>query len=109
MSSFGITKKTYTMLLELFNRHPEVEEVWLFGSRAKSTHKKGSDIDLTIKGENCNPDLALTIANQANEELPIPYQVDVVDYSSIDNPNLKEHIDRVGKLFYSKSKETAEV
>jgi len=103
MSSFGITEKSYNMLLELFTRHPEVEEVWLFGSRAKGTHKKGSDIDLAIKGENCNSDLALTLANQANEELPIPYQVDIIDYSSIDNPDLKEHIDRVGKLFYSKN------
>ena len=109
MSSFGITKKTYTMLLELFTRHPEVEEVLLFGSRAKNTYKKGSDIDLAIKGEDCNFDLALTIANQVNEELPIPYQVDIVDYSSIDNPDLKEHIDRVGKLFYSSSKEKAKI
>ncbi len=109
MSNFGITEKSYTMLLELFTRHPEVKEVWLFGSRAKDTHKKGSDIDLAIKGENCNPDLALTVANQANEELPVPYQVDIIDYGSIYNPDLKEHIDRVGKLFYSKSKETAEV
>jgi len=103
MSSFGITAKTYTMLLELFIRHPEVEEVWLFGSRAKGNHKKGSDIDLAIKGKHCNPDLALTIANQANEELPIAYQVDVIDYSAIDNHDLQEHIDRAGKLFYRKS------
>ncbi len=70
MSSFGITEKTYTMLLELFARHPEVEEAWLFGSRAKGKYKKGSDIDLAIKGSACNPGLALTIANVANEELP---------------------------------------
>ena len=105
MSSFGITEKTYTMLLELFNSHPEVEEVWLFGSRAKSTHKKGSDIDLAIKGDNCTPDLVLTIASQANEELPIPYQVDIIDYNSIDNTDLKDHIDRVGVLFYRNKKE----
>jgi uncharacterized protein len=45
------------------------------------------------------------MANKANEELPIPYQVDIIDYSSIDNPALKEHIDRVGKLFYSSKNE----
>jgi uncharacterized protein len=105
MSSFGITEKSYALLLELFTRQPEVEEVWLFGSRAKGTYKKGSDIDLAIKGRACNPGLALTMANKANEELPIPYQVDIIDYSSIDNPALKEHIDRVGKLFYSSKNE----
>lgn len=109
MNSFGITKKTYTMLLELLSGYPEVEEAWLFGSRAKGTHKKGSDIDLTIKGSDCNPDLAITIANIANEELPIPYQVDIIDYSTIDNPDLKDHIDRVGILFYSSSKKEAKL
>jgi uncharacterized protein len=67
--------------------------------------KHGSDIDLVIKGAACTPDLALTIANQANEELPIPYQVDIVDYNSIDNSDLKDHIDRIGKLFYSSKQE----
>ncbi len=105
MSNFGITEKSYALLMELFTRQPEAEEVWLFGSRAKGTHQKGSDIDLAIKGSACNPGLALAIANQANEELPIPYQVDIVDYSSIDNPNLKDHIDRVGVLFYSSKTE----
>lgn len=109
MSSFGITEKSYTLLLELFTRQPEVEEAWLFGSRAKGTHKKGSDVDLAIKGSACNPGLALTMANKANEELPIPYQVDIIDYCSIDNPALKEHIDRVGLLFYSRSKKEAKI
>lgn len=109
MSSFGITEKSYAMLLELFTRQPEVEEAWLFGSRAKGTHKKGSDIDLAIKGKGCHPCLALAMANKANEKLPIPYQVDIVDYCSIDNPALKAHIDRVGLLFYSKNKKVAKV
>ncbi len=104
MCSFGITEKSYNMLLELFTKHPEIEEAWLFGSRAKGNNKKGSDIDLAIKGSDCSPDLALTVATIANEELPIPYQIDIVDYSTIDNPDLKEHIDRVGLLFYSSTK-----
>ena len=29
----------------------EIESVILFGSRAKGTHKKGSDVDLVISGE----------------------------------------------------------
>ena len=34
--------------------------------------------------------------------LYLPYFFDVLDYSKITNPDLKDHIDRVGKLFYSK-------
>lgn len=29
----------------------EIEEVVLFGSRAKGTHQQGSDVDLSIKGK----------------------------------------------------------
>ncbi len=36
--------------------------------------------------------------------LYLPYFFDVVDYFKITNPDLKEHIDRVGKIFYSKKK-----
>ncbi len=103
MSNFGIAEKTYALLMELFTGYPEVDEVLIFGSRAKGTHKKGSDIDLAIKGRDCDSALAMKIANKANEELPIPYQVDIVDYHSIDNSAFKEHIDRVGLLFYSKT------
>jgi hypothetical protein len=37
--------------------------------------------------------------------LYLPYFYDVLDYSKISNPDLKEHIDRVGKVFYSKRKQ----
>jgi uncharacterized protein len=107
MSNTSITEKNYADLLGLFVSNPEVEEAWLFSSRAKGTYKKGSDNNLAIKGDGCNPGLALTMANIANEELPIPYQVDIIDNRSIDNPAFIEQIDRVGLLFYSRSKKAA--
>mgnify|MGYP001239243225 CR=1 FL=1 len=73
-----------------------VEEVILFGSRAKGNYKKGSDIDLAIKGDGTSARLALTIQSYINEELPVPYMVDVLDYHSLQHLELKEHIDRVG-------------
>jgi predicted nucleotidyltransferase len=74
----------------------------LFGSKAKGNYKKGSDIDLAIKGENCSPALALHIQGFINEELPVPYMVDVIDYTSLTHKELKEHIDRVGLTFYTR-------
>ena len=100
MNHFGISEKSFNLLLESLAKYPEVEEVTIFGSRAKGNFKKGSDIDLAIKGEKCSARLALTLQSYLNEELPIPYMVDVLDYNSLNHQELKEHIDRVGVKLY---------
>jgi predicted nucleotidyltransferase len=103
MNPYGIAEKSNRLLLEAFPDYPEVEEVILFGSRAKGNYKKGSDIDLAIKGPECSAELALDIQSFINEELPVPYQVDVVDYGSLRHRELKEHIDRVGICYYRRT------
>jgi predicted nucleotidyltransferase len=78
----------------------EVEEAVLYGSRAKGNHKSGSDIDLTLKGVKLN----LKVLNRISLELDdlyLPYTIDVCIYHQIDNPDLIDHIQRVGKVFYS--------
>ena len=100
--AFGISDLSYKLLHETFKSYGQVEEVILFGSRAKGDYKKGSDIDLAIKGEECNASLALDIKAYINEELATPYMVDVVDYNSLTNAELKAHIDSVGISFYTK-------
>lgn len=100
MNRFGISEKSFELLLESLAKYPEVEEVIIFGSRAKGNFKKGSDIDLAIKGAQCSARLALTLQSYLNEELPIPYMVDVLDYNSLNHQELKEHIDRVGVKLY---------
>ncbi|MFC4770143.1 nucleotidyltransferase family protein [Effusibacillus consociatus] len=102
MNQFGISEKSFQLLLDTFIQYTQVEEVILFGSRAKGNYKKGSDIDLAIKGEECSASLALTLQSYINEELPIPYTVDVIDYNSLNHKELKEHIDRVGIKFYKR-------
>ena len=94
MNPFGITNKSFQLLMGTFAEIPQIEEVVLFGSRAKGTYKKGSDIDLAIKGEDCTVQLALTLQGILNEELPIPYMVDVVHYESLEHQDLIEHIDQ---------------
>jgi predicted nucleotidyltransferase len=103
MNTFGISEQSYQLLLNTFTKYVEVEKVILFGSRAKGNFKKGSDIDLAIKGKNCTPKIALNIEACLNEELPIPYFVDLIDYNSLEHRELKEHIDRAGVCFYEKN------
>ncbi len=103
MNTFGISEKSYNLIIEAFIKNAEIETVILFGSRAKGNYKRGSDIDLALKGKNTSPTLALNVSAHLNEELPIPYFVDVLDYNTIDNEDLKAHIDRVGVMFYEKN------
>jgi len=100
---FGITEKTHKILIEVFKDFSEVEQVVIFGSRAKGNYKQGSDIDLALKGKNVTPETALNVSVVINERKPVPYFVDVISYSHITNPELKEHIDRVGLVLYSKA------
>lgn len=100
MNPFGIQEKSFRLLTEAFARFPEVEEVLVFGSRAKGNYKTGSDIDLAIKGAKCNHKTAIDIAGYLNEEIPIPYYTDVVYYEGLKNQDLKAHIDRVGEPLF---------
>ncbi len=105
MKPFGISNKSYQLILSALSKYTEVEEVIIFGSRAKGNYKTASDIDLAIKGKDCNELLAMKINAYLNEELPVPYHIDVVNYNGLSNKNLKEHIDRVGKIFFRLSQE----
>ena len=102
MNEFGITEKSYGLIQETFLKYPDIEEVLVFGSRAMGNYKTGSDIDLAIKGKNASNKIAWDVSGYLNEVLPIPYYIDVVYYEGLTNQEFKEHIDRHGKLCYSR-------
>ncbi len=78
---------------------PAVKKAVIYGSRAKGTHRPGSDIDLTLFGEALDLDTLGHMATRL-EESPIPYQVDLSIFELIDHAGLREHIERVGQVFY---------
>ncbi len=104
MKTYGISTKTFELLLETFNQYEEIEKVFLFGSRAVGTQRNGSDIDIAIKGENINSDLIYNLKITFNGRLPIPYKVDVVSYDSLNHEKLNKEISRKSKLIYSRDK-----
>lgn len=100
--AFGLTKKDVDLIRASIEALPEIEEVVVFGSRAMGNHKKGSDVDLAIKGSGVSLRTVSRLSAQLNEELPLPYKFDVVDYASIDTPALWEHIDSVGAVVFKR-------
>ena len=51
LSVTGLNAEDLQKIIERFEQMPWLEEVLLFGSRAKGSAHEGSDIDLTIKGK----------------------------------------------------------
>ena len=101
MKTAALTAGEIDLLRGVFQSHPEVTEVRLFGSRAKGTHASYSDIDLALLGE-VSPLQAQAIAAEL-DELPMPYQYDVQAFESISSSSLRDHILRVGIPLYPES------
>jgi predicted nucleotidyltransferase len=81
-------------LCSVFRRHPEISQVKVFGSRAKGTHQRSSDIDLALWG--VLDDFAAQAIALELDELPLPYNYDVKAFAAVTLESLREHIERVG-------------
>lgn len=101
---FGLKESTITAIQNTFRKYPEIEQALLYGSRAKGTYRNGSDIDLTLLGNELTYSLLNRIETDI-DDLLLPYTIDLSLYSHIDNADLLEHIQRVGKLFYQRESE----
>jgi predicted nucleotidyltransferase len=99
--SLGIKDDDLQSIINVLSRTPLVESAKVYGSRAKGTYKPGSDIDLTLIGGDLNWQELQVIECQL-DDLLLPYQFDVSLYNSLDNVELIDHIDRVGKVIYAK-------
>jgi len=99
---FGLSDQTCATVRQILAGYPQIEKAVLYGSRAKGNYKNGSDIDLTLMGAALDHRLLMSIAS-ALDDSDIPYTVDLSLFQHIDNPALREHIERVGQVFYEKA------
>ncbi|MCD6271311.1 MAG: nucleotidyltransferase domain-containing protein [Deltaproteobacteria bacterium] len=98
---YGLKKETVKKINTIFAGYKEVKEAALYGSRAKGNHKPGSDIDLALKGKQLNLKLLNKISLDL-DDLLLPYTFDLSIYHHITAPDLIDHIERVGKIFYKR-------
>ena len=99
-SDNGLPEPVIQKIRAVFVRYPQVEKAVLYGSRAKGTYKNGSDIDLTLRG---GADLTLNVLYKiANDldDLFLPYTIDLSIFHDISDPDVIEHIQRVGVIVY---------
>ena len=96
---YGLSKHTLDKIGSVFSRYEEIEEVILYGSRAKGNYRPGSDVDLTLKGENFNLKLLNKISLDI-DDLLLPYAFDISIFPQIKNQDLVDHIERVGRVIY---------
>ncbi len=100
-SVYGLLPQEAAQINQVLAIHANVEKALLYGSRAKGNYHPGSDIDLTLCGE------GLTLADQFEienelDDLLLPYNIDVSIFRKIENSDLIDHINRIGRLFYQK-------
>ena len=98
--AFGLPDKSCRMIAEALSRCPEITDAVIFGSRAMGNQKHGSDVDLAIKGPGVSARTVARLSTLLNEELPLPYRFEVVDYNRLADPAVRRHIDEHGRAFY---------
>ena len=98
----GLSETTIQKIHAVLSRYPRVEKAILYGSRAKGNYKNGSDIDLTLHGSELTLNLIYRILDDL-DELLLPYSIDLSSFKDISDPDVIEHIQRVGVKFYDKS------
>lgn len=98
----GLSDAELKEITAVLKRFHSVESAVIFGSRAKGNFRKGSDVDIAIKGKNITFRNVSDINYELNDESSLIYFFDIIDYNSIENVDLREHIDRVGVEFFLK-------
>ncbi len=98
---YGLKEETIKKINEVFSNYSEIKKVIIYGSRAKGSYKNGSDIDLTLIGENIKLEQLNKIDNEL-DNLMLPYSFDLSAYKELTNKEFIEHIDRVGLVFFNR-------
>jgi len=96
-TDFGLKPQSLKMIQEALAQFPQIQEALIIGSRAMGHYKRGSDIDIALKGSNITETILAKIKGKLEDELPLPYLFDVIHYETIKNLELKKHIDTYGK------------
>jgi len=86
-------------LLAVLTAQPQVQRIWLFGSRAMGREQPGSDLDLCLEAPMLSHSDRLRLLN-AVDDLFLPWQVDLVLRHELP-AELEAHVQRVGRCLWT--------
>mgnify|MGYP000084673111 FL=1 len=97
----GLKDQQVENIQKVFSKYDHVDEVLIYGSRALGNYKIASDIDLALKGETLDSTDEMKITFDL-DDLMLPYKFDITIYDQVKNKELRNHIDKFGKMIYKK-------
>ncbi|HSW59371.1 MAG TPA: nucleotidyltransferase domain-containing protein [bacterium] len=98
---FGLKIEVIEQIQTVLRKYKQIEKAIVYGSRAKGNFRNGSDIDLTLVGKDLTLEIQYKIMEDL-EELFLPYIIDLSIFHQISNPDLVDHIERVGIVFFER-------
>ncbi len=101
---FGLSPRVVQAIQGVLAQHPNIQRAIIYGSRAKGNFKPGSDIDLSLiasDGQDIGYHELADILDEV-DELLLPYTLDLSAFAQLKHEPLREHIQRVGRVFYEK-------
>jgi predicted nucleotidyltransferase len=103
----GLNPLTLARIIGVLSHFPEVERAVLFGSRAKGTHRPGSDIDLALVGHALDW-RKLGQIEDVLDDLLLPYRFSLIEFGDKTDPDVAAHIRRVGWNLYDRTTTSVE-
>lgn len=97
----GISGRQLERIRDVIDSFPGIRTAVIFGSRASGLHRRGSDIDIAIDGDDLTIDDILHLSVRL-DTLDLPYHIDLVHMQRLENTHLRDQITRVGKCIYSR-------
>jgi len=91
-------EKLLNDIIKICTNFADVDEIILYGSRAKGTHLPKSDIDIALKGYN----LAIDELIEQIDEIETLLGIDLVDINNCKNDLLKKEVEKYGITLYRK-------
>ncbi|MCD4698047.1 MAG: nucleotidyltransferase domain-containing protein [Bacteroidales bacterium] len=98
---YGLSGSDINNIISVLKNNRKINEIILFGSRAKGNFSGGSDIDIALKGDNLKLNDVIDASIEI-DNLFLPYKFDLIIFNRIKEPALIDHINRVGKVIYER-------
>ncbi|MEJ6949641.1 nucleotidyltransferase domain-containing protein [Natronospora cellulosivora (SeqCode)] len=104
MNKFGISEDIFRKIVGTIEKFPSIEQVYVFGSRARGDFSKGSDLDLALSGENITSK-EVNLLQDALDNLNTIISIDIVNIDEIEKEKLSNNIKKEGVLIYDRKRQ----